>query len=104
MKGCRSCGELVKGGGCHCPHCGQSLCSTSPSSVLLMGLVLSGCVIDKPVPAYGIADTSDSAFDRDGDGYDARLDCDDDNPEVHPDATEKAGDGVDSNCDGSDDT
>ncbi len=43
--------------------------------------------------------------DADGDGfYDNALDCDDDDPDVHPDATETPADGIDSNCDGDDDT
>ena len=38
--------------------------------------------------------------DGDGDSVDGLLDCDDDNPAVHPGAVEQCGDGVDSDCDG----
>jgi len=39
--------------------------------------------------------------DNDHDGYGANLgDCDDDNPDVHPGATEVCGDNVDNNCNG----
>ena len=40
----------------------------------------------------------------DGDGSPADVDCDDENPDIYPNAPETAGDGVDSNCDGQDDT
>ena len=40
--------------------------------------------------------------DHDGDGWPACDDCDDNNLDVRPDASEIAGDGLDSNCDGVD--
>jgi hypothetical protein len=40
--------------------------------------------------------------DQDGDGFSILFDCDDENPSVHPGATEVCGDGIDQNCDGSD--
>ena len=83
----------------------------STARAALMGLAL-GATACMPVAKYGGVDSfseeSDPQTDLDGDGYDAEsaggTDCDDDNAEIHPDATETAGDGVDSNCDGSDDT
>ncbi len=40
--------------------------------------------------------------DADGDGADARVDCDDQDPTIHPGALETAGDGADQDCDGID--
>ena len=40
--------------------------------------------------------------DADGDGYDNRYDCDDTDPEVHPNADDRTQDGVDQDCDGLD--
>jgi hypothetical protein len=40
--------------------------------------------------------------DLDGDGFDARVDCDDGDPGVYPGADEVPADGLDQNCDGRD--
>ncbi len=40
--------------------------------------------------------------DDDGDGHNTSVDCDDDDPDVHPGASDPCGDGVDANCDGLD--
>ena len=42
----------------------------------------------------------DERIDRDGDGWPARADCDDSNPDVNPDAEEDRGNGIDDDCDG----
>jgi len=109
---CSRCGTLTRGGSL-CPHCGNSVASSSlTAAALVLGLTMAGCSGSKEsggqetmtaTAMYGV-----SVTDVDGDGYppvDAGgNDCDDNNKDIHPDATEKVGDGVDSNCDGSDDT
>ena len=55
-----------------------------------------------PEPAietlYGVVTT-----DEDGDGWSPDMgDCDDNNPNIHPDAPETPNDGIDSNCNGDD--
>jgi len=40
--------------------------------------------------------------DNDYDGFFSNEDCDDDNPWIHPGATETPGDGIDGDCDGED--
>ena len=53
---------------------------------------------------YGVPEDT-ASWDYDGDGFSvADGDCDDSNPDIHPEAREIAGDGVDSNCNGEDDT
>ena len=63
-------------------------------------LGLTAC--DKPPdaePAYGVM-----LVDNDEDGYEQDVDCDDEDPDRHPDAEETPGDGIDSNCNEDDDT
>jgi len=41
----------------------------------------------------------EEAVDNDGDGYFSDVDCDDNNPDVHPDQTEEPYNGIDDDCD-----
>lgn len=49
---------------------------------------------------YGVPPKETGAMDLDGDGYDAPIDCNDDDPAISPDATEDCDDTVDNDCDG----
>ncbi len=84
--------------------------------ILAAGLALScaGCIVltsqDRRVPADTSGDsgtssttTSTDARDLDGDGFDEAHDCDDTDPDIHPDADEWCNDGVDSDCSGDED-
>lgn len=100
---CCSCYYRVEDGAC--PHCGSACAAKRRSRAALLlslGLGAGGCLAQD---LYGIARTDKvDVADADGDGWLSDEDCDDDDPEVYPDAPETAGDGVDSNCDGEDDT
>lgn len=109
---CGCCGTHVRVAGQSCPFCGCDKASkvANTASVALLGLALSGCIIVNPQPKYGIANTGEDTFgesiadDADSDGYPVPADCNDQDPNVNPAATETPGDGIDSNCDGQDDT
>ncbi len=101
---CPACAALVFNGACACEHCGwkHPCASKSPSRMLLvmgLGLTLAGCP-----DTHVQSDYSGGVTDEDEDGYGAGRDCDDEDPNIHPDAEEIPDDGVDSNCDGEDNT
>ena len=105
LRACSSCSCHYRVEDVACPHC-RALPSPlrRPAAAILLGLALGGCVDKDSVALYGMPYDSSMDADADGDGWAAADDCDDDNPDVHPEATETAGDGIDSNCDGEDDT
>ena len=69
-----------------------------PLRALLAATIVASSACDDKPPG---ADTGSAAedVDLDGDGFDADEDCDDDNADIHPSATEIC-DGVDNDCDG----
>ena len=104
---CTTCGEY---------HFSNRVCTCSnhkrvPAIAMATLLGLTACGEDNKLPdtavsaLYGAEMVDTAYWDGDGDGFTPEEgDCDDDNPEIHPEATETPGDGVDSNCDGEDDT
>ncbi|MFT5584669.1 MAG: hypothetical protein ACI9VR_002254 [Cognaticolwellia sp.] len=105
LTACTSCGTPTHSERA-CAHCSASpMGSSTPllaGAVALLGLGIGACTDKSVVALYGAPDSG--YVDADQDGSPARLDCDDENADIFPDAPETAGDGVDSNCNGEDDT
>jgi hypothetical protein len=90
--------------------CGGDDCDDTTSSINPGATEICGDGIDNDCDSY--VDTNDSDCvesppicpDNDGDGYEDVAcggdDCNDDNPEINPGATENCVDGVDNDCDG----
>jgi len=114
---CTACNHHYVASESSCPHCSKK--SFRPvqkaSWAVLLGLSLTACgetekdtatddtstsVVEPEMSAlYGVPNV-----DNDGDGYEMDVDCNDDDPDIHPDAEEIPGDGIDSNCNNDDDT
>ena len=98
LKICSYCGRHIQISE-SCPHCTQHHRVQIPTWSLLLGSGLSACAnpTEDARPAYGV-----DIVDMDGDGFSVEQDCDDEDPDINPDAEEILDDGIDSNCDGED--
>ena len=76
--------------------------------VLVLGLVIGGAFSGQATRKIVGGGGGSGCTDRDGDGYykntgcGTLVDCNDDNPSIHPNAVEVCSDGIDQNCDGID--
>lgn len=109
LRSCHLCAEIYFANEPHCPYCGTASARTvsrAPLALALLGVLASGCELFEPEmqPDYGVPIDDTAEIDADGDGYTTPDDCDDGDPEIHPDAKEIPDDGVDSTCDGEDNT
>jgi hypothetical protein len=68
---------------------------------MLWVLAALACLpIDDTPESERLVSGDDTTTDVDGDGYDASVDCNDRERDVHPGTTETCGNGVDDNCNG----
>lgn len=110
LTSCEGCGRHIRETEARCPFC------RAPASPLTKAFQAVGGIVTTVVlaacygPPSGPIDTADTGgdthttetggVDADGDGYFTPDDCDDDNDQVHPGATEICDDGIDNDCDG----
>lgn len=112
MRLCPACSCHFRDGASGCPHCGAGparpwggLSHAAAATLFAASLVsLAGCGgRDKyGTPMAVVYGPAPDSVDADADGWVGTSDCDDSDPNIHPQARETPRDGIDSNCNGKD--
>ena len=77
--------------------------SNSPDAPVTDVHIVADDSLKSPSIANSNIDTAKHEWDKDGDGWFEPMDCDDNAPEVNPDAIEIPANGIDDDCDGTTD-
>ena len=123
MLTCSDCSGFVPAAVAACPNCDAPNTEKHAVRRWTIGSRLARTILNVAggaavamtlMACYGAPPYNDPCYDNDGDGYfpacyepecdpaDQYCDCDDSNPNIHPEADDPKGDNVDQNCDGVD--